>query len=171
MIVVTVFLSILNQMEFHLVQNHKENCHHDHIPLNVKGNRNIVFSVWLEKLHWSDVQLFERISRHNERLVEGLLDTPRASQRYGIESLPQLLEHHSAMASRPISRTDGAGFCRFPAHTAKTIFPFPFTLNGVWSWWQFSFRLWTKWSSIWFKIERKIVTTIISHSMWKELEI
>ena len=22
----------------------------------------------------------------------------------------------------------------------KTIFPFPFTLNGIWSWWQFSFR-------------------------------
>ena len=33
MIVVTVFLSILNQMEFHLVENRKENCHHDHIPL------------------------------------------------------------------------------------------------------------------------------------------
>ena len=45
MIVVTVFLSILNQTEFHLVQNRKENCHHDHIPLNMKGNRNIVFSV------------------------------------------------------------------------------------------------------------------------------
>ena len=28
MIVVTVFLSILNQMEFPLVQNRKENCHH-----------------------------------------------------------------------------------------------------------------------------------------------
>ena len=48
-IVVTVFLSILNQMDFHLVQNRKENYHHDHIPFNVKGNRNIVFSVriWL----------------------------------------------------------------------------------------------------------------------------
>ena len=31
MIVVTVFLSILNQMEIHLVENRKENCHHDHI--------------------------------------------------------------------------------------------------------------------------------------------
>ena len=40
-----LFLSILNQMEFHLVQNRKENCHHDHIPFNVKGNGNIVFSV------------------------------------------------------------------------------------------------------------------------------
>ena len=45
MIVVTVFISILNQMVFHLVQNRKENCHHDHIPFNVKGNRNKVFSV------------------------------------------------------------------------------------------------------------------------------
>ena len=45
MIVVTFFLSILNQMEFHMVQNRKENCHHDDIPFNVKGNSNIVFSV------------------------------------------------------------------------------------------------------------------------------
>ena len=42
--VVTVFLSILNQMEFHLVQNWKEN-YHDHIPFNMKGNGNIVLSV------------------------------------------------------------------------------------------------------------------------------
>ena len=27
--------------------NRKENCHHDHIPFNVKGNGNIVFSVYL----------------------------------------------------------------------------------------------------------------------------
>ena len=46
MIVVTVFISILIQMEFHLVQNRKENCHHDHIPFNFKGNGNIVFSVY-----------------------------------------------------------------------------------------------------------------------------
>ena len=39
----TVFLSILNQMEFHLVQNRKENRHHDHIPFTL--NENIVFSV------------------------------------------------------------------------------------------------------------------------------
>ena len=45
MIIATVFLSILNQMEFHLVQNLKKNCHHDHIPFNVKGNGNIVFSI------------------------------------------------------------------------------------------------------------------------------
>ena len=29
----------------------------------------------------------------------------------------------------------------------------------------------TKWNSIWFKIERKTVATIISHSFWKEMEI
>ena len=48
----TVFhFDFLNQMEFHLVQNRKENCHHDHIPINVKGNGNIVFSVYMrEKL-------------------------------------------------------------------------------------------------------------------------
>ena len=50
MIEVTVFLSILNQIEYHLVQNRKENCYHDHIPLNVKGNVNVVFSV----LHFRD---------------------------------------------------------------------------------------------------------------------
>ena len=44
MVVVTVFLPILNQIEVNLVQNRKENCHHDHIPFNVKGNGNIVFS-------------------------------------------------------------------------------------------------------------------------------
>ena len=46
----------LNQMQFHLIQitvvipfgseNRRENCHHDHISFNVKGNRNIVFSVY-----------------------------------------------------------------------------------------------------------------------------
>ena len=43
MIVITVFLSILNQMEFSLVQNRKENCHHDHMPFNFKVKN--VFSV------------------------------------------------------------------------------------------------------------------------------
>ena len=40
------FPSTLNQIEFHLVLNRKENCHHDHIPFDVKRNRNIVFSVY-----------------------------------------------------------------------------------------------------------------------------
>jgi len=33
-----------------------------------------------------------------------------------------------------------------------------------------SFRFWTKWNSIWFKIERQTLTTIMPHSMWKEIE-
>ena len=37
MIVVAVF--ILNQMEFCLVDNQNENCHHDRIPFNLKGIR------------------------------------------------------------------------------------------------------------------------------------
>ena len=44
-IVVTVCLSILVQMEFHSVQNRKGNCHHDHIPFNMKGNGILAFSV------------------------------------------------------------------------------------------------------------------------------
>ena len=29
-------------------ENQKENCHHDHIPINIKGNGSIVFSVYVE---------------------------------------------------------------------------------------------------------------------------
>ena len=35
-------------MKFHLAQNRNENCHHNHIPFDLKGNENIVFSVWLQ---------------------------------------------------------------------------------------------------------------------------
>ena len=35
----------MDQMEFHLFQNQKENSHHDHIPFNLKGNGNQVLSV------------------------------------------------------------------------------------------------------------------------------
>ena len=45
MIVETVFLSIWNQIMFYLAQNRKVNCHHDHIPFNLKGNIILVFSV------------------------------------------------------------------------------------------------------------------------------
>ena len=45
MIMMAVFLSIFNHMEIHLTQNWKENCLHDHIPFNLKGNGILVFSV------------------------------------------------------------------------------------------------------------------------------
>ena len=32
--------------------------------------------------------------------------------------------------------------------TEKTMFPFPFKSTGIWLWWQFSFRFWTKWNFI-----------------------
>ena len=47
MIMVIAFFLILNQMEFHLVQNLMEYCHHYHIHFNLKGNGNIVFLVCL----------------------------------------------------------------------------------------------------------------------------
>ena len=50
----------LNQMDFHLAQNRKENCHHNHIPFIVKENGNIVFSVQLPttNLYNDHIQLF-----------------------------------------------------------------------------------------------------------------
>ena len=39
-----------DRIEINLVQNRKENCHHDHIPFNLKGNGNKVFSVCTETL-------------------------------------------------------------------------------------------------------------------------
>ena len=57
MIIVTVFLSMMNQMEFHLVQNWKENCHHDHIPFNVEGKNIRIYTIVLRGLrrviNWS----------------------------------------------------------------------------------------------------------------------
>ena len=49
-------------------------------------------------------------------------------------------------------------------------FPFFFKLNGIWSWWQFSFRFWTKKKSICNKMKRNTSTTIISHWIWKKME-
>ena len=48
MIVGTVFLSILKQMKIHLILNRKENCPHDHIPFNLKGNGILVSSVQVD---------------------------------------------------------------------------------------------------------------------------
>ena len=68
MIVGTVFLSILNQMHFHLVQNRKENCHYDHILFNMKGIGNIVFSVQTWKKNTSFVEL-EKIYIGSQNIV------------------------------------------------------------------------------------------------------
>ena len=47
--------------------------------------------------------------------------------------------------------------------TEKTLFPIPFIVNGIWSWWQFLKQMEIAFGS-------KTVTTIISHSLWKEME-
>ena len=48
------------EMEFHLVQNLKENCHHDHIPSNLKGN--IVFSVYKIETILSGLRDFDKVN-------------------------------------------------------------------------------------------------------------
>ena len=58
---VIVFLSILNQIEFHLVHNRKENCHHDHIPFNLKEIGSIGFSEYVRSLR-ADPYVFHLLS-------------------------------------------------------------------------------------------------------------
>ena len=40
-----IYLLILNQMHFYLVLSRKENCYHDYIQFNLKGNGIVVLSV------------------------------------------------------------------------------------------------------------------------------
>ena len=56
-------------MEYHLVQNQKENCHHDHIPFNMKGNGNIVFSVRVP-----EITLLRRTQLAPVSTIKNLLD-------------------------------------------------------------------------------------------------
>ena len=41
-----LLFSILNQMDCHLVQIRKENCHHHHISFSLKENKNLFFGVY-----------------------------------------------------------------------------------------------------------------------------
>ena len=52
------------------------------------------------------------------------------------------------------------------------MFAFPFTLNGIWSWWQVSFRFWTKWNYIWFKIHLVQTSAALHHegTIWSPSE-
>ena len=76
-------LDFLNQIEFHLVQNRKENCHHDQIPFNLKGNGNIVFSVQTAETTPNRRTFFRGngASWHHE----GRPEISQTSQHYGIE--------------------------------------------------------------------------------------
>ena len=53
-------------MEFHLVQNRKENCHRDHIPFNFKGNRILVFSVYIINSMQKYMYIYSRIKAFEE---------------------------------------------------------------------------------------------------------
>ena len=77
--------NFLNQMEFNLVQNRTENCHHDHIQFNAKGNGNIIFSVHLHTHRLDKNTAIRRIavretgvSRHHRGSIQGRSETPRA---------------------------------------------------------------------------------------------
>jgi len=93
-IVGTVFHSIFNQMEYHLVQNRKGNCHHDHIPFNVKGNGNIFFSKFSifsqpsSEYSLKSVRLSSVLSRSGIRLNDG-------SHRNTFQLLVKLTEYCS----------------------------------------------------------------------------
>ena len=45
-------------------ENRNENCHHDHIPFNVKENGNIVFSVYEKKKKSSEIFCRDDFSRY-----------------------------------------------------------------------------------------------------------
>ena len=81
-------------MEFHLVQNRKENCHYDHIPFNVKGNGNIVFLVYWLNL-WRCILYNNEInkiiySRHHEYPHEiHLFQRETPSRRFPLKKLKE----------------------------------------------------------------------------------
>ena len=54
-IVMRVFLSILNSMEFHLVKNRESICHYDHISFNLNGNRNMFLWVHLTTRYFQQI--------------------------------------------------------------------------------------------------------------------
>ena len=84
MIVVTVFLSIFwTKWNSICVQNWKENCHHNHIPFDLKGNGNIVFSVYHPHVYSCprDVPCLG----HYRGPIEGPSWTPWISHHYAIE--------------------------------------------------------------------------------------
>ena len=115
---VTILLSTLNQMEFHLVQIRKENCQNDCILFNLKGNGNLVFSVYAlysldtsrpGKQHQSET----RFSRHHGRPIESLpqtLQTITALSYWGTSGGPQLVPNY---AETPVSRTVNVSFFQF----------------------------------------------------------
>ena len=74
-------------------------------------------------------------------------------QRVYATDMPRILCHFSSQKLFNYTQIDYTFLCRMQPYTVigswslyteKTIFPIPITLNGIWSWWRFSFRFWTK---------------------------
>ena len=54
-------------MEFHLFQNRKEYCHHDHIPLNLKKRKWIsICSVWAVGLFANNQQRSYKLAENKD---------------------------------------------------------------------------------------------------------
>ena len=118
----TVFLLITNLTECRWVRNWMENCHHDHIPLKLKGILIInILYIYVYNIKFYSIFTYSIILCKND-------------------------------------------------YTEKSIFSFPFTLNGIWSWWQFSIQFWTKLNSIWFKIWRKTIQFTVFVSILNLIE-
>ena len=65
-----------------LIQNRKENCHHDHIPFNLKGNEILVFSVYTPAFPWRSPGY--RRSRRVRGRWEGCRSCPSPAKRFGV---------------------------------------------------------------------------------------
>ena len=103
----TVFLSILNQMEIHLVQNRKENCYHDHITFNVKGNENTVFSVY----HAYSLETGPGDFRHHGEPIQGRTETRQTPPRYDTEAFK--MPHYAETEVRAQKLPNTCNFCLF----------------------------------------------------------
>ena len=143
----TVFFSILNQMEINLVQNWNENCHHDHIPFNFKVKGNLVFWVYGSRNTFNS----EYFQHDNSQSDNFHPENPHLEKIY----YSPARMYCAGTVAQPATMNGATSRDKWSKHTDKTMFPFSFTLNEIWSWWQFSFRFLTKWNSIWFKIKKE----------------
>ena len=144
MIVVTVFEPNWNSIWF-------KNCHRDHIPFIVKGNGNIVLSVYSLLKATSCMKFWQC---NNSTVEKACLSVP---------SLESLMTRCAGV--RKCTEKNSGLEC-----TGKTPIRFPFKLNGIWLWWKLSPR------SYHIQFERKWKYSFISaiachaqmyHTAWK----
>ena len=100
MIVETVFHSVQNQMDFHLVQIRKKNCHHDHIPFNVKRNGNKVFSVYMAEFSSKSAARFSCLSPASRKEKLQRSGMSFGIMRAYIQAFLEPLKHYSSIVPR-----------------------------------------------------------------------